>query len=159
MHYRTFIGLDVHARSVKAGLLDGETGEIAVRSAPARTKALVDWILALPGPAAVAYEAGPTGYGLARALDEVGVACLVAAPSAEPATALALKCASAISSAATACATHAGKGMRGCASGPAGRSSPTTPTPSLSGPADTLTPVDASRTPHEADSAPPPPSR
>jgi hypothetical protein len=81
MHYRTFIGLDVHARSVKAGLLDGETGEIAVRSAPARTEALVEWVLASPGPAAVAYEAGPTGYGLARALDEVGVACLVAAPS------------------------------------------------------------------------------
>ena len=81
MQYRTFIGLDVHARSVKAGLLDGETGEVAVRSAPARTEALVEWILALPGPASVAYEAGPTGYGLARALDEVGVACLVAAPS------------------------------------------------------------------------------
>ena len=59
MHYRTFIGLDVHARSVKAGLLDGETGEIAVRSAPARTEALVEWVLASPGPAAVAYEAGP----------------------------------------------------------------------------------------------------
>jgi transposase len=81
MQYRTFIGLDVHARSVKAGLLDGETGEVAVRSAPARTEALVEWVLASPGPAAVAYEAGPTGYGLARALDEVGVACLVAAPS------------------------------------------------------------------------------
>jgi transposase len=76
-----FIGLDVHARSVKAGLLDGQTGEVAVRSAPARTEALVQWICELPGAAAVAYEAGPTGFGLARALEELGVACLVAAPS------------------------------------------------------------------------------
>jgi transposase len=81
MQYRTFIGLDVHARSVKAALLDGETGEVAVRGAPARTEALVQWICELSGPAAVAYEAGPTGYGLARALRQAGVACLVAAPS------------------------------------------------------------------------------
>ena len=81
MQQRMFIGLDVHARSVKAGLLDGETGEVSVRSAPTRTEALVAWICKLPAPAAVAYEAGPTGFGLARALKEAGVSCLVAAPS------------------------------------------------------------------------------
>ena len=35
----------------------------------------------LPGPVAVAYEAGPTGFGLARELTAAGVRCVVAAPS------------------------------------------------------------------------------
>jgi transposase len=35
----------------------------------------------LPGPVAVAYEAGPTGFGLARQLTAAGVRCVVAAPS------------------------------------------------------------------------------
>ena len=30
----TFVGLDVHARSVVAGLIDEETGELAVLRAP-----------------------------------------------------------------------------------------------------------------------------
>jgi transposase len=34
----------------------------------------------LPGPVRVAYEAGPTGFGLARALEAAGVGCVVAAP-------------------------------------------------------------------------------
>ncbi|MGH2893852.1 MAG: IS110 family transposase, partial [Solirubrobacteraceae bacterium] len=40
----------------------------------------VEFCASLPGPASVAYEAGPTGYGLARALHAVGVGCVVAAP-------------------------------------------------------------------------------
>ena len=35
----------------------------------------------LPGPVAVTYEAGPTGFGLARALTTAGISCEVAAPS------------------------------------------------------------------------------
>jgi hypothetical protein len=35
----------------------------------------------LPGPVLVVYEAGPTGFGLARRLAAAGVECLVAAPS------------------------------------------------------------------------------
>ena len=38
----------------------------------------------LPGPARVAYEAGPTGYGLARELAKRDVECVVAAPSKIP---------------------------------------------------------------------------
>ena len=38
----------------------------------------------LPGPVRVAYEAGPTGYGLARELARRGVGCVVAAPSKIP---------------------------------------------------------------------------
>ena len=39
------------------------------------------WLAELPGPVAVAYEAGPTGYGLARDLTAAGIRCEVAAPS------------------------------------------------------------------------------
>ena len=39
------------------------------------------WIGELPGPVAVAYEAGPTGFGLYRTLSAAGVRCVVAAPS------------------------------------------------------------------------------
>ena len=34
-----------------------------------------------PGPVAVTYEAGPTGFGLYRALTAAGVQCEVVAPS------------------------------------------------------------------------------
>jgi transposase len=84
MQERTFIGLDVHARSVQAGVLDGLTGEVKNIAVPAATKALVGWVCAQPGPQAVVCEAGPTGYELARALHAAGVPCLVAAPSRIP---------------------------------------------------------------------------
>ncbi len=61
MQERAFIGLDVHARSVQAGVLDGLTGEVRSLAVPVATKALVTWVCAQPDPA-VAYEAGPTGY-------------------------------------------------------------------------------------------------
>jgi len=41
----------------------------------------MDWITQMPGPVAVAYEAGPTGFGLFRALTDAGVRCEVVAPS------------------------------------------------------------------------------
>ena len=39
------------------------------------------WIGDLPGPVAVAYEAGPTGFGLSRSLTAAGIRCEVVAPS------------------------------------------------------------------------------
>jgi transposase len=77
----TSVGLDVHARSIVAGVLNAETGELWSRRLPAATEAVVGWIASLPGPVAVAYEAGPTGFGLARALQAAGVGCVVVAPS------------------------------------------------------------------------------
>jgi transposase len=78
---RTCVGLDVHARSVVGCVIDNEVGEIATLRLSPRTGAIVDWVRSLPGPVAVAYEAGPTGFGLARALEAVGVRCVVVAPS------------------------------------------------------------------------------
>jgi transposase len=77
----TFIGLDVHARSVVAGVLEGSTGEVRTCSAPVHTAELVAWLQAQGESVAVAYEAGPTGYVLARACEAARIPCLVAAPS------------------------------------------------------------------------------
>jgi len=77
----TFIGLDVHARSVAAAVLDGKTGEVRSCEAPARSAELVPWLAGQGDALSVAYEAGPTGYGLARACEAAGIPCLVAAPS------------------------------------------------------------------------------
>ena len=41
----------------------------------------VEWSHTLPTPVRVVYEAGPTGYRLARACAEAGISCVVAAPS------------------------------------------------------------------------------
>jgi transposase len=77
---RSWVGLDVHARSVLAVTIDGESGELRSRRLSGATSEVVEFCCSLPGPARVAYEAGPTGYGLARALELAGVGCVVAAP-------------------------------------------------------------------------------
>lgn len=81
MNQRTSIGLDVHARSVVACGLDGRTGELFERRLTPAHQEMLEWIRTLPGPVAVTYEAGPTGYGLARFLASADIECLVAAPS------------------------------------------------------------------------------
>ena len=78
---RTSVGLDVHARSVAATAIDTTTGELLRRRLVPDSEAVVGWVRSLPAPVAVTYEAGPTGFGLARALDAAGIRCEVAAPS------------------------------------------------------------------------------
>jgi transposase len=80
---RTSVGLDVHARSISASAIDTMTGELVeTRLAPGEDyRPVLEWITTLPGSVAVTYEAGPTGYGLARVLTTAGVRCVVAAPS------------------------------------------------------------------------------
>ena len=66
--HRTSVGLDVHARSVVACGLDRSTGEVFERRLTPDHREILEWIGSLPAPAMVTYEAGPTGFGLARAL-------------------------------------------------------------------------------------------
>jgi transposase len=66
---RSWAGLAVHAGTVLAAIMDSQTGEPVVRRLPGTTAELVELLGSLPGPAGVAYEAGPTGFGLARALE------------------------------------------------------------------------------------------
>jgi transposase len=78
---RTSVGLDVHARSVVACGVDGRTGVVFERRLCPEHGEIIGWLRGLPGPVAVAYEAGPTGFGLARFLTAEGIDCLVGAPS------------------------------------------------------------------------------
>jgi transposase len=78
---RTSVGLDVHARSVVGCGVDREMGEVFQRRLTPSQEEVCDWIRSLPAPAAVVYEAGPTGFGLARYLIDEGIDCVLAAPS------------------------------------------------------------------------------
>jgi transposase len=73
--------LDVHARSVAAAAIDGVTGELSQSRLTPSYDHITSWLGSLPGPVAVVYEAGPTGFGLYRHLRSVGIRCEVAAPS------------------------------------------------------------------------------
>jgi len=61
--------------------LDGLTGEVWQQKLAPDPAGILAWVSGLPGPVKVAYEAGPTGYGLYRHLTGHGVGCVVAAPS------------------------------------------------------------------------------
>lgn len=78
---RTSVGLDVHARSVAAAAIDGVTGELVQSRLTPSHDHIRSWVSDLPRPIAVAYEAGPTGFGLYRALTAAGIRCEVVAPS------------------------------------------------------------------------------
>jgi transposase len=74
----------VHARKVVAGVLDAGSGELRTLRVATAVDETAAWLRQLPAPVRVAYEAGPTGYGLARACAAVGISCIVAAPSKIP---------------------------------------------------------------------------
>ena len=69
------------ARTFSGCGLDGDTGEVFQRRLCPDHREVLEWGVGLPAPVAVTYEAGPTGFGLARALIGAGIDCLVAAPS------------------------------------------------------------------------------
>lgn len=82
-----FVGLDVHKESIVIAIADGDgsvpevVGTIA-NDARLLLKRLRK--LATPALLRVCYEAGPTGFGLCRALMAAGIACEVVAPSLVP---------------------------------------------------------------------------
>jgi len=77
----SWVGLDVHARSVVAGVIDRGSGEVRTLRVATGDAGTVAWLKTLPQPVRAVYEAGPTGYGLARACSAAGISCVVAAPS------------------------------------------------------------------------------
>src|SRR5918995_7358056 len=81
---RTLVGLDVHATKIVAAVLDGETGELQFCTLGGEIREAAGLCAGLPRPVRAAYEAGPTGYGLARELARRGVEVGVAAPSKIP---------------------------------------------------------------------------
>jgi transposase len=80
----TFVGLDVHLSSVTAAAMIGGTGEVVRAKLPGDIGSALGWVGALPGPKRVTYEAGPCGFGLARALQTAGVDVMVCAPGLVP---------------------------------------------------------------------------
>jgi transposase len=81
---RTLVGLDVHAAKIVAAVLDVETGELRSFGLPGDSVEAAEFCSGLAGPVRASYEAGPTGYGLARELERRGIGCLVAAPGKIP---------------------------------------------------------------------------
>jgi transposase len=82
-----FVGLDVHKNSIVVAVAEaGREQARAVATVPFEWKALRKVLERLGPKAAVSccYEAGPTGYGLARSLRATGWACDVIAPSLVP---------------------------------------------------------------------------
>ncbi|MDP3968730.1 MAG: IS110 family transposase [Nocardioides sp.] len=71
----------MHARSVAAAAIDSVTGELFQAKLTPSHEHIKSWVQGLPGPVAVTYEAGPTGFDLCRALEAAGIRCQVAAPS------------------------------------------------------------------------------
>src|SRR4051812_1270877 len=81
---RTLVGLDVHATKIVAAVLDDHSGELQFFTLGGEIRDAAALCAGLPRPVRAAYEAGPTGYGLARELERRNVACVVAAPSKIP---------------------------------------------------------------------------
>src|SRR5262245_52939716 len=80
----TWVGIDVHARSTHAAAIDSMTGELRRARVGAGAQPVVEWLGQLRRPVRAAYEAGPTGFGLARAASAAGVEVVVVAPSKTP---------------------------------------------------------------------------
>jgi transposase len=81
---RTSVAFDVHVAGTVAAVLDHVSGELRRRRLPGRSEEVAVFAAGLPGPVRATYEAGPTGFGLARRLEAAGVECLVCAPGLVP---------------------------------------------------------------------------
>jgi transposase len=75
-----WVGLDVHARESTVAVFDQAMGEVLTRRVVGRPHELLPVLVDVPRPARMVYEAGPTGYGLARRARAVGIELAVCAP-------------------------------------------------------------------------------
>jgi transposase len=65
-------------------VLDLDSGELRKQRLSGRTDEIAAFVGGLPAPVRATYEAGPTGFSLARKLEQAGVDCLVCAPGLIP---------------------------------------------------------------------------
>jgi transposase len=79
-----FAGLDVHARTTAAAAVQLGSGEVFRAQLSGSTAAAIEWLQSLPGPVRAVYEAGPTGFGLARSARAAGIEMMVCSPGAIP---------------------------------------------------------------------------
>jgi transposase len=78
-----FAGLDVHARKTAAAAVLLGSGEV-FRARLAGPQETIGWLRSLSGEVRAVYEAGPTGFGLARAARAAGLEVMVCSPGAIP---------------------------------------------------------------------------
>jgi transposase len=79
-----FVGLDVHARRTAGAAVQLGSGEVFKAQIPGPPVEAIGWLQTLPGPIRAVYEAGPTGFGLAREARAMGIEMMVCAPGAIP---------------------------------------------------------------------------
>jgi len=63
----TYVGLDVHARSIHAAAIEVASGELRRARFGGGSEEVIAWLQALSQPLKACYEAGPTGFALYRA--------------------------------------------------------------------------------------------
>ena len=80
----TYVGLDVHARSTHAAVIDVASGELRRARFGGGSDEVIGWLQALPQPLKGCYEAGPSGFALYRAAEAAGLQLDVVAPSKTP---------------------------------------------------------------------------
>ena len=78
------VGLDVHATQTHAAVLDPATGEVWTRRLQGPPRIAIDLLASLGAGATAVYEAGPTGFALARAAGELGIDLRVVSPGQLP---------------------------------------------------------------------------
>src|SRR3982750_1990114 len=81
---KTSVAFDVHVAGTVAAVLDHESGELRSQRLSGRSEDVAAFAAALPGPVRATYEAGPTGFALARRPRAAGVSALVCAPGLIP---------------------------------------------------------------------------
>jgi transposase len=78
------VGLDVHARQTHAAVLDPASGELRERRLQGPPQVALPLLASLGAGATAVYEAGPTGFALARAAAERGIDLRVVSPGQVP---------------------------------------------------------------------------
>jgi len=79
-----FAGLDVHARKTAAAAVMLGTGEVWKAQFGGSPGEAIEWLQTLPGEIRAVYEAGPTGFRLARQARAAGLEVMVCSPGAIP---------------------------------------------------------------------------
>jgi len=79
-----YVGIDIHKKTYSVAIRRYD-GMVLTWAGPSDPHGLIRSLLDTRTPiSCVAYEAGPTGFGLARAVENAGLPCIVAAPNKIP---------------------------------------------------------------------------